>query len=45
MARVFALASHALPAPMRELRFELVRVGIVCGCSLALISAGRALPF
>lgn len=41
MERVIALAR----LPMQELQFELLRVGIVCSCALALIAAGQALPF
>jgi hypothetical protein len=40
MARVIALTRTARPAPL-----EALRVLIVCGCALALIAAGRALPF
>jgi len=41
MARVIAFAH----APLRDLQFELLRSAIVCSCALALIAAGRALPF
>jgi len=41
MARVLALVH----APQQETWLEAMRVCIVCGCALALIAAGRALPF
>jgi hypothetical protein len=41
MARVIALAT----APLRLDRVELTRAGTVLGCALALIMAGRFLPF
>ncbi|HEX8058255.1 MAG TPA: hypothetical protein VF481_16440 [Novosphingobium sp.] len=40
MARVIALARTARQEPL-----EALRVVIVCGCALALIAAGHALPF
>lgn len=40
MARAVALA-----APLRSASFEALRVLVVCGCALALIAAGDALPF
>lgn len=39
MARAIALAATFRPSP-----FEALRMGIVCGCALALILAGAALP-
>jgi hypothetical protein len=41
MARVIALARTA----HRHRQLEALRMLIVCGCALALILAGRALPF
>ena len=40
MGKQAILALRSLPAPL-----ELLRMAIVCGCALALILAGRALPF
>jgi hypothetical protein len=40
MARIIALAQTARQEPL-----EALRVAIVCGCALALIAAGQALPF
>ncbi len=40
MARIIALAA----APIRTSPFEVLRMAIVCGCALALIAAGQALP-
>lgn len=42
MARVIALARTAA---RRNRQLEALRMLIVCGCALALILAGRALPF
>ncbi|MFM5908154.1 MAG: hypothetical protein ACKOPO_11320 [Novosphingobium sp.] len=42
MARVIA---HAATAPQRLSAHDLARSVIVIGCALALILAGRALPF
>lgn len=41
MAKALALAANriVLPAPA-----EMLRTAIVCGCALALIAAGQALP-
>lgn len=40
MAKAVALAQH-----IASQRSELARTMIVCGCALALIAAGQALPF
>ncbi|WP_256449490.1 hypothetical protein [Novosphingobium sp. G106] len=40
MARVIALTRTARQEPL-----EALRILIVCGCALALIAAGEALPF
>jgi hypothetical protein len=41
MARVIAL----VPVTQRPALLEMLRIGIVCGCALALIAAERAFPF
>jgi hypothetical protein len=41
MARVIAL-SRTIDA---RAQVEMLRMGVVCTCALALIAAGRALPF
>jgi hypothetical protein len=41
MARVIALAH----APQPPAWLEPLRMLVVCGCAIALIAAGRALPF
>jgi len=45
MARVIAFVNCGTQAPMRELQFEMLRAGIVCCCAIALIAAGRVLPY
>jgi hypothetical protein len=40
MARATAFAASFRAAP-----FEALRTMIICGCAIALIAAGRALPF
>ena len=40
MAKAIALVQHATSDPV-----EILRMAIVCGCALALILAGQALPF
>ncbi|WP_374530336.1 hypothetical protein [Novosphingobium sp.] len=44
MARAIALAAR-IHAPSPDLAVEALRRTIVCTCALALILAGRALPF
>lgn len=42
MARAIAFAHNM---PLERLQFEAARSAIVCGCAMALILAGNALPF
>ena len=44
MARAIALAAR-IHAPSPDLAVEALRRTFVCSCALALILAGRALPF